>query len=110
MSIGSDPNLLNKHFLMIDDIDLDPNISTKYIFERPIVGAMMSPFLGVFDGAGFRIRHLTIVGSNQEEYEHLGEWHCRESGWRGPSYGAPRGRCSSQSCVRALLRVARSVS
>ena len=28
ISIGSDPSLLNKHYLMVNDIDLDPNLSS----------------------------------------------------------------------------------
>jgi hypothetical protein len=59
ISIGSDPNLLDKHFLMISDIDLDPNLSAACAFHQAVIGGS---FRGVFDGGGFSVRHLTIRG------------------------------------------------
>ena len=70
ISIGSDPNLLNKHFLMISDIDLDPNLSAAYAFDRAVIGGN---FRGVFDGGGFAIRHLTIrVPADDTTWEWVG--------------------------------------
>jgi len=60
ISIGSDPNLLSKHFVMINDIDLDPNISPAYVLDGAAIGSVPTSFSGVFDGNGFRICHLTI--------------------------------------------------
>jgi hypothetical protein len=69
VSIGSDPNLLDKHFALIADIDLDPNLPGGRVFT----GAVIAPdtndasdlfqgtsFTGRFDGKGHTIRNLTI--------------------------------------------------
>jgi hypothetical protein len=63
ISIGTDPNLLDKHFAMVSDIDLDPNLSSEYAFYRVLIGGS---FTGVFDGNGFRIQHLTMTEDAQE--------------------------------------------
>ncbi len=62
ISISSDPNLLDKHFVMVNDIDLDPNISSDYVFDRAVINRIS----GVFDGNGFCIRHLMIRGPAEE--------------------------------------------
>lgn len=72
ISIGSDPNLLDKHFVLVADIDLDPNISPSYAFGKAVIGNYWVRFTGLFDGAGFRIRHLTIRGDMQFVDEWLG--------------------------------------
>jgi hypothetical protein len=69
ISIGSDPNLLNKCFVMVDDIDLDPNLSPQYLFHRAVIGAEYPWFSGAFDGNGFRIRHLTIEGKTERGFQ-----------------------------------------
>ncbi len=70
VSIGSDPNLLGKHFILINDIDLDPNLPGGKVFTRAVIAPepnIEKPFHGVvftgsFDGDGHRIRNLDIVG------------------------------------------------
>ena len=37
ISIGSDPNLLDKHFVLINDIDLDPNLPGGQVFPRAVI-------------------------------------------------------------------------
>jgi hypothetical protein len=37
ISIGSDPNLLDKHFVLLNDIDLDPNLPGGQVFTRPLI-------------------------------------------------------------------------
>ncbi len=70
-SIGSDANLLGKHFLLINDIDLDPNLSGGKVFD----GALIAPhpgysieegavFRGAFDGNDHTICNLTIEASS----------------------------------------------
>ena len=66
-SIGSDPNLLNKHYELVADVDLvgisfqhapiafDTN-ETKADFQG-------SGFSGTFDGKGHKIYNLTVGGS-----------------------------------------------
>ena len=37
ISIGSDPNLLDKHFILVNDIDLDPNLPGGRVFDRAVI-------------------------------------------------------------------------
>lgn len=69
ISIGSDPNLLSKHFVMVSDIDLDPNLSADYAFDHAVIapdtdssrpGFDGVPFSGSLDGRRRVIRNLTI--------------------------------------------------
>ena len=61
VSIGSDSNLLDKHFVLVNDIDLDPNRPGRHIFDGPVIGQSSEiPFEGVFDGNGHNILNLTI--------------------------------------------------
>jgi hypothetical protein len=68
ISIGSDPNLLDKHFILINNIDLDPNLPGGLIFNRSVIASGFdaegkfnnSSFTGSFDGHGHRIKNLTM--------------------------------------------------
>ena len=68
VSIGSDPNLLDKHFVLLNDIDLDPNLPGGRVFTKaPIAPSHGSysfwqgvPFTGVFDGCGHSLKNLTF--------------------------------------------------
>ncbi|MBP7052017.1 MAG: hypothetical protein KBE65_13465 [Phycisphaerae bacterium] len=68
ISIGSDPNLLDKCFLLVSDIDLDPNLPGGQVFSRSLIapelqnvhGWVSRYFQGVLDGGGHAIRNLTI--------------------------------------------------
>ncbi|HNS19660.1 MAG TPA: PASTA domain-containing protein [Sedimentisphaerales bacterium] len=67
ISLGSDPNLFDKHFILIADIDLDPNLPGGRVFDGPVVAGgqewpdVVDPnFVGTVDGRGFRVRNLTI--------------------------------------------------
>ncbi|MEN6576707.1 MAG: GLUG motif-containing protein [Phycisphaerales bacterium] len=68
VSIGSDPNLLDKHFVLIADIDLDPNLPGGRVFTQAVIAPDVNdsgsfdgvPFTGTFDGGGYRILNLTI--------------------------------------------------
>ncbi|MBN1362944.1 MAG: hypothetical protein JW993_20260 [Sedimentisphaerales bacterium] len=55
ISIGSDPNLLDKHFILIADIDLSGIRWSTAVIPR---------FAGTFDGNGLTISHLTIDGED----------------------------------------------
>ncbi len=68
-SIGSDPNLLSKSFVLVSDIDLDPNLASGAPFGgapiAPNRGSYVwdltdTPFTGVFDGNGHVLRNLTM--------------------------------------------------
>jgi len=68
ISIGSDPNLLDKHFILVNDIDLDPNLPGGQVFTRAVIapdtdaarGFQGAAFTGGFDGNDHSIRNLTI--------------------------------------------------
>ena len=87
VSIGSDPNLLQSHFRLVNDIDLDPNLPGGKVFDRAVIAPSFytcdrycsngigyedtrlekppiegTPFDGTFDGFGHRIRNLTVNG------------------------------------------------
>jgi hypothetical protein len=69
VSIGSDPNLLDKHFVLTADIDLDPNLPGGRVFMRAVIAPNTNDtsdlfegtsFTGRFDGKGHTITNLTI--------------------------------------------------
>ncbi len=68
ISIGSDPNLLDKHFVLLNDLDLDPNLPGGQVFTRAVIAPDMDPaedfqgmpFTGSFDGNGHIVRSLII--------------------------------------------------
>ena len=76
MLLGESTNDYDKHFILTDDIDLDPNLPGRKVFDRAVIApdvndAANSPgwfefdgreFTGVFDGNGYTISHLTIEG------------------------------------------------
>jgi hypothetical protein len=76
ISIGSDRELLDKHFVLVVDIDLDPNLPGSRVFAQAVVaparnrpGDFISSdafegtaFVGDFNGSGYRIKRLTIHG------------------------------------------------
>jgi hypothetical protein len=62
IAIGSDPNLLNKHFILVADINLDPNLPGRRVFDQPVIGAAATGFSGSFDGRGRTIANMHIVG------------------------------------------------
>ncbi len=69
VSIGSDPNLLDKHFVLLNDIDLDPNLPGGRTFTQAVIAPDMNdaydfqgvPFTGCFDGNDCTIRNLTMT-------------------------------------------------
>lgn len=69
LSIGADPNLLDKSFVLIADIDLDPNLPAGRIFTQAVIAPDTDAADPVFQGPAFRgdlngrtyaIRNLTI--------------------------------------------------
>lgn len=65
-SIGSDPNLLKKCFVLMNDIDLDPNLPGNKAFDQALIapGAVWwdssGGFAGCFDGNGRTVKNLRI--------------------------------------------------
>jgi hypothetical protein len=69
IALGEEPNDYDKHFILTADIDLDPNLPGRKVFDRAVIGPTPSwnggtPFNGVFDGNGHTISHLTINGKD----------------------------------------------
>jgi hypothetical protein len=73
-SLGSDPNWLNKCFVLTADIDLNPNLPGGKVFEEAVIAPRPdkadprylenTSFSGVFDGSGHVVRNLTIQGGS----------------------------------------------
>ena len=71
ISIGTDRDLLDKHFVLVSDIDLDPNLPDGRVFKDALIapddsdgvsGHGGSPFEGILDGQGHKIANLHIEG------------------------------------------------
>lgn len=65
--IGSDPDLLDKHYILVADIDLDPNAPGGQVFSLALIAPDTSypfrGFTGSFDGNNHLIHNLVIDGS-----------------------------------------------
>jgi rhodanese-related sulfurtransferase len=71
MLLGDSPEDYDKHFILTADIDLDPNLPDRKVFDRAVIapdindagdGFQGATFTGVFDGDGYTITNLTISG------------------------------------------------
>jgi hypothetical protein len=72
IALGETPDDYDKHFILTADIDLDPNLPGRQVFNRAVIAPDTNlstlhyegtPFTGVFDGRGHTIANLTIIGS-----------------------------------------------
>jgi len=73
MALGNEPNDYDKHFILTADIDLDPNLPGRKVFDKAVIAPDTDPvewdfqgtrFTGIFDGKGHTILHLTITGKD----------------------------------------------
>jgi probable HAF family extracellular repeat protein len=62
MLLGESPEDCDKHFILTADIDLDPNLPGRRVFDKAVIGEDWLGFTGVFDGNDHKISHLTIKG------------------------------------------------
>jgi hypothetical protein len=77
ISIGDNPNLLDKHFVLVNDIDLDPNLPGGHVFTKAVIAPDVNDiryfqgdaFTGNFDGNGYKIKNLTI---QNDTADHIG--------------------------------------
>jgi hypothetical protein len=69
-AIGANPIHRARHFRLMADLDLDPNLPGGQVFAQAVIPV----FGGVFDGNDRTISHLTIVGDS-----HLGLFGTLES-------------------------------
>jgi len=70
LAVDDDPNLVDKHFALVADIDLDPALPGREVFLRPILywgrarASSSIPFKGQFDGHGYTIRNYVVYAAN----------------------------------------------
>jgi hypothetical protein len=71
ITLGETPEDYDKHFILTADIDLDPNLPGRKVFDKAVIapdindagdGFQGATFTGVFDGDGYTIINLTISG------------------------------------------------
>jgi len=72
IALGETPEDYDKHFRLTADIDLDPNLPGRKVFNTAVIAPDIAPdywdifegsaFTGVFDGNGHMISHLAITG------------------------------------------------
>jgi hypothetical protein len=79
MALGNEPNDYDKHFLLTADIDLDPNLPGRKVFDRAVIAPAFTgcfggycvtdgtPFVGTMNGNGHAVLNLRIAG-----YDYLG--------------------------------------
>ncbi len=67
IAIGSDPTLLDKHYILIADIDLDSKVPGGVIFNQAVIGQSGGhSFTGCLDGRGHTISNLAISAPGQD--------------------------------------------
>jgi hypothetical protein len=79
IALGETPPDYDKHFILTADIDLDPNLPGRKVFDEAVIAPATdlndwtfsgvpifsgTSFSGVFDGKGHVISHLTITGGS----------------------------------------------
>ena len=65
MALGETPDDYDKHFILTADIDLDPNLPGRKVFETALIGSGWgTDFVGTFNGNGHRIVNMTISGAS----------------------------------------------
>ena len=79
IALGETPEDYDKHFILTADIDIDPNLPGRRVFDKAVIAPDMDPcdldwrggplftgavFTGVLDGQGHTISHLTVNGGN----------------------------------------------
>ena len=73
MLLGETPEDYDKHFILTANIDLDPNLPGRKVFDKAVIGAGTfvgyvgfegTPFSGVLDGKGHTILNIKIIGES----------------------------------------------
>jgi len=73
MLLGEMPEDYDKHFILTADIDLDPNLPGRKVFDRAVIAPDVNDneywfqgtaFTGVFNGNDHTISHLTMIGES----------------------------------------------
>ena len=67
IALGESPDDYDKHFILTADIDLDPKLPGRKVFDKAMIArSWESGFTGVFDGNGHRVLHPTIKGKDYD--------------------------------------------
>jgi hypothetical protein len=70
IALGASPADYGRQFVLTTDIDLDPNLPGRKVFDKAVIAPDTDPaddfqgasFTGVFDGKGHTIRNLKVIG------------------------------------------------
>lgn len=95
LGIEADPSFLDKCFVLVADIDLDPNLPGGRVFDAALIAPDLLdangldtpgvPFTGSFDGRGHVIRNLAIAAKTRDTVGLFGRIGVRDAGkWRTP--------------------------
>jgi len=111
IALGETPADYDKHFLLTADIDLDPNLPGRKVFDRAVIAPDTDPvtsdfqgtgFSGVFDGHGHTISHLTIKGADCLGLFGLLDWAWPDAVGEVRSLGVVDVNIIGSSCVGGL--------
>jgi hypothetical protein len=81
MLLGESIEDYDNHFILTADIDMDPNLPGRGVFDRAVIapdmdpdewGAQGTPFTGVFDGNGKLISNFNYVSTDSTDTEYAG--------------------------------------
>jgi hypothetical protein len=73
IALGETPADYDKHFILTTDIDLDPNLPGRKVFDKAVIAPDTDPvgwyfqgtaFTGVFDGNHHSISHVVVAGAS----------------------------------------------
>ncbi len=73
IALGETPDDYDKHFIITADIDLNPELPGRKVFNRAVIAPdtddtekwfQGTPFTGTLDGSGHRLYNLTITGQS----------------------------------------------
>jgi hypothetical protein len=85
MLLGESPGDYDKHFILTDNIDLNPNLPGRKVFDRAVIAPDVNDeeenfqgtaFTGVFDGDDHRIMNLNINYNKWPGADYLGLYGC----------------------------------
>jgi len=106
ITLGQRPEDYDKHFILTADIDLDPNLPGRKVFDKAVIAPDTNqgseqfegtPFTGIFDGNGHVIRNLHIEG-----HRHLGLFGKLGIGAIVSNLGVEAVEVSEGSCISGL--------
>jgi hypothetical protein len=70
MLLGESPEDYDKHFILTADIDLNPNLPGRKVFDKTVIGAAWeTPFAGVFDG---NVHTISNFNYNSTDTDNIG--------------------------------------